>query len=447
MKKHNTISKLTAGIAMVLALGLSAALPASAALTGSPTKTSTAAITKQFQMPKGTILPAGIKFEFSIKSKSEDGSAPSAAMQAGDTKVSDTEGKSTITFAGTETGTTDAKDTTSYYKESAELFRNVKWTHPGVYEYEVTEIADTYAVNATPPPTEAMTYSKAVYTMFVYVIEKDGKYVIDYISAWKTIDDNGDEITDQVKVDPTPKDDRTDGKYSEMVFVNSYVKTNGPIDPPVDPPTPEDATLSVSKEVAGTYGDSTIYFPFSMTVTAPDLVKNPPAYKAAVVERDPADACKCIIVTSPSNYAGAIDADGYISFTSGAAPPSFNLKHGQFLAFINTPVGTIYEVKETGTALYTAKAKVTTNGVQGAQEEAIVGQDLMLPKASNTVYTDKLYVGEAKNSADFLNDRGTTTPTGISVDNLPFIVLIGLAAAGLAGFVVLKSRRNKQHDA
>ena len=448
-RKRNSTLKLMASIALVIVFCLSMALPSLAAPTDPAVPTSEAAITKLLQVPFGTSIPQTLSYDFVVTSVKEDDAAPTANMPVIGTELTATTGKVTIKFDGGQTLDSTVGDTTTWYRESPNLFADVNWPHAGVYEYKITETENTYTVNPTPPPTEVLGYSKAEYNVKVYVDLVNGKLEITHIGVLNIKDDQGENVDEeeQEKLDPTPGGGTKPGggqyNYSQMIFVNTYVKTNGG----TNPEEPGDWTLSISKAVAGDFSDPLIYFTFNLNLTAPSLIKGTPSYKAYVVEADSANPGKYKVVTSADNYAGYSTADGSITFTSESAL-TFNLKHGQYLVFIDTPVGTSYTVSETGTTGYLATASVVYNGTRGDKEEGISkGEGLVLPHASNTFYKDTLFVGEAANSADFINDRGTTTPTGISVENLPYIVLIGLALAGLTGFAAVKIRKGKRTQA
>ena len=433
-------------LALALALAVClAGVPASfAASTDPAVATDAAAITKVLQVPYGTAIPSTMSFSFTVTKKSVDGDTTLASTAP----TIGTAGVVTIPYGSGTTleGTTAGVST--YYKESANLFPStIVWPHAGVYEYEIAETG-TYTVNPTPPPTEVMTSSQAKYTVFVYVAANatTGVLEITHIGVLKTTTDGGTAIpgTSQEKEDPTPGGG-TDGTdtwdYSQLIFTNSYVKTNGG----TDPTDPDDWTLAVSKAVAGTYSDPNLYFGFTMTVTKPTLAAGT-TYTAFVVE--PTNVAGVYaVVTGSANYAGTIGVDGSITVTSGT-PFVFNLKHNEQLVFIDTPVGTSYTVAEpTGTAGYAPKAVVTYNGTPGAQEVKAAGASLTLPHASNSVYTSPLYVGEAANSAAFLNDRGTITPTGIDMNNLPYYVLLAAVALGGVFYIVVRSRRRAREEA
>jgi hypothetical protein len=60
--------------------------------------------------------------------------------------------------------------------------------------------------------------------------------------------------------------------------------------------------------------------------------------------------------------------------------------------------------------------------------------------------TGNHFLKEKIDRADFANKYKTVTPTGIAVNDLPYIVMIALAISGLAAFVALKSRQRAVTD-
>ena len=465
-KKFIKLYRLILISAVALSLMLSAAAPAFAtepplaAQTDRAAETDRAAITKLLQVPYGTAIPSAMSFAFEVAAVGVDGDPYDYSYDAGPPETETANmptvgtpgsdpgvGTVTILFGGAQTLEDTVDGISTYYLESANIFAGVAWTRAGVYEYEITENETaSYQAKASPPPTEVLTYSDAVYTVYVYVKESalvPGTYEITHIGVLRTVDDEGDPIAeeDQEKVDPTPGGG-TNGTdtwdYSQMTFTNSYYKTNGG----TDPEDPNDWTLAVSKKVEGDFADTSIYFNFSLTLTAPALVSGAPAYEAYVVEADTSASTGYVFAGSEDNYSGITDPGDPITFTSGS-PVSFKLKHGQSLVFTDTPVGTTYAVSETNVPTgYRAGAIVTYNGTPGAKELAgSAGADLFLPHSGNTYYKSALYVGEAANSAAFLNDRGTTTPAGISIAKLPYYVMIGVVILIIVCFAIVRSRK------
>jgi len=391
-------------------------------------------------MPVGTNTPAA-DFEFEIKAISVDGAPDNGTNMP---QIS----SKTISYTSAKNGTTTG-NVKSIPLESPDIFNGVTFPHAGSYVYEITEIKETNPDIDSNTDHDDLAYSNGKYTLTVLVKNKTapatGTY-IHAIAAVITTQDNNDQTVGD-KVDPTPKDPETSGIYSKMIFTNTYVKTNGPDDPEdPDPTKPSDSTLNVSKKVTGASGNLELYFNYTMEITVPSLVTEPKAYKAYVVDANGTIVSAADLETlNKAVVAGADKNDhSYIEFNNKQAV-TFSLKHGQKLVFIDTPVGTSYEVKETKAAGYVPNVSVVYNGglpnaTNGGTTEA----------TSNTVenidhgVTAKL-VGEAANSADFINDRKEVSITGLDFSDLPFIGMIVLAIGAVAAIVVSKIRKAKKN--
>lgn len=436
-------------IFLVFALALVmcyASIPSAMAAPGNATETSQAAIAKVLKVPYGTAIPANMTFKFEIAAQSLNGDnsndSKAKAMAGLDTTVV-VNGVASIIFDGNATKQIDkgtVAGITTWNYESAGLFVATQFPHAGIYEYTITETPDTYII--ADPLHEATVYSQAKYIVKVYVKDSASGLVITHIGAVKIVDDDGKDIPDseQTKVDPTP------GK-SEMAFTNKYEKTNGPTKP--EEPDPTKSTLDISKIVTGQFGSSTTYFNFSLTITLPGLIDKylKPYYTAFVVEKGIiVDPTKNVAATSTSLIGTTAGGLKYIRFdrvgTSLIASANFLLKDGQTLMFTDTPVGTSYTLTETGEVGYKTSAEVTWNGSSPATKvsEGDLAAGIVLP-SNNNIDIMMLYVGEAANRAVITNDAGDITPTGLDLNDLPFIGLIVLALISLVAFIVVKSRK------
>ncbi|MCL1897130.1 MAG: hypothetical protein FWG03_11395 [Clostridiales bacterium] len=445
-------TKLFAALAIALVLCLGCVAPAFAALDengalkGTEANPAQAAITKILQMPKGTATPTA-SFVFEVEAISVDGDETAGAVA-----TMPTIGDITLGFTAAKTGSTD-NGVKRVVAESPDIFADISkpFPHAGVYKYEITEKEKTNTAIDANKDHEDLTYSPAKYTLMVYVNNKTAPATGTYIYAigtYITVIDN-DEQEEGDKIDPTPLKPDVSGDYSKMIFTNTYVKTNGPTDPEKPDPT-KDSTLNVSKTVTGSFGNKELYFDFSLTVTAPSLVYDPtdltataPVYKAYVVDAD-----GTIVSTDDLldyNKVTAADEDdndnAYIEFISGAAK-TFSLKHGQKLVFIDTPVGTSYDVEETKAAgyipnvsvIYNGKTPVVTNNNKDDIDFGVTGE--LVGEATTN--------GKLANSADFINERKDVSLTGLSFSDLPFIGMIILAVGAIAAYIVAKSRKAKR---
>ncbi|MCL2299177.1 MAG: hypothetical protein FWC27_03405 [Firmicutes bacterium] len=434
-------SKIVFALVLTLALCLSGIVtvfaadpPSPVGTIGTATAPAQAAITKLLKTPVGTAIP-NAKFEFKVTSVTVDGKAADETnMPIIGTPVNG-EAAGIITlnpFAGNKTVQTE-NGIWTIPMESTDIFAGAmgKWTHAGVYVYTVEEIPNTYTIAPANAAHETMNYSPGVYTLNVYVKEgtgaNEGVYYIYLIGAMVTTkDDDSQDTTVKINVTPGGGDD-ANLEYSQMTFTNRYVHTNGG----PDPTDPHDATLTVSKKVEGPYGSKEFLFPFELTIHNPDITVDPPlkgSYKAYVVAGSQ-------IVTSTEN--GAETGENFIVFPSdGQSAKEFKLKDGQSLVFIDTPVGTTYDVREIGTTGYEAELRITSNGTE--QKPYIVG-----PTLGADVSADGRQVGELANAAAVINTRKDVTPTGLNLNDIPFIGLIALALSAVAFFAVIKIRRAK----
>jgi hypothetical protein len=115
------------------------------------------------------------------------------------------------------------------------------------------------------------------------------------------------------------------------------------------------------------------------------------------------------------------------------------LKHNERLSFIDLPTGAPFIVEESAVVDYTASYSLVVNGGLPVEVDNGVGnKSLSIPLS---------YLGEAENSVAFDNAYKEVIITGISVDNLPYIVLIAIAALALVGYVVIRTRRNADQEA
>jgi hypothetical protein len=129
----------------------------------------------------------------------------------------------------------------------------------------------------------------------------------------------------------------------------------------------------------------------------------------------------------------------YYTFTDGVAK-TVNLKAGEKLVFITLPVGTGWTAVDTlGSATpfssYTATGSVNGSAITGGGTAGVslsTGSQIVSATASNL--------------AAFINDYTSQPLTGIIINNLPYILLVLLAIAILAAYVVGRSRR-RRYDA
>ena len=389
-----------AGVSSALATGFD---PETGAVTGDEANPVQAAISKVLRLPVETDVPTAI-FNFIATPVSVDGDTNRAGPALNNLSVSYPDADAIV--EGPE------GNVLSLVVETGNIFQGVDFPHAGIYVYTVTEApGPNTAIDADP--NQQLTYSDAAYELTVFVKDRadgSGRFVY-ALGARITVAGEGQNAGD--KVDPTPGGDQAYYFFSQMTFVNDYVKTN-----PTDPEAGA-STLFVSKVVTGDFASREQMFDFSMTLTVPFILENPPAHYRAYL----------------------VDADGSVSDTyiqvSTTVPTTFSLKHGQRLLFFDTPVGTAYTVTETGTPNYFPSAVITTNGAAVGIPEDAMGAPLA---------TGERFVGEADNSAAFRNRRNSAPITGLDLNDLPFIVLIALGLGALVTFIVVKARKRARYS-
>jgi len=383
----------------------------------------TAAITKIFHMADGTVTPAET-FTFTFTMKEVNGVTTNLAG-----KMPPVSSKQVSYTAADTLAAVDGM--ISMPREAEDIFAGVDWPHAGVYIYTVKETEGSNAKIA---------YSKAEYDIHVYVAngENGGLYVAG-ISAYRIKNDEGTAET-PAKVDPTPGED-SEYPYSQIIFNNTYVNTSGG----GDPADPDNHALDINKTVTGTYGDKTKYFEFTLTMDKASTLDENVKYEAYVMAENEDGDLKN--VTSTKNYnplKNNATYGLYIEVTTGD-PIVIYLQHGQKLVFTNLHYGTSYIVTESADANYKASVTVVADG---NALTPLVNADFGQPRstAPNDTPAFKHVVGENENSASFTNLYKQIIPTGISVDNLPYILMIAVALGALAGYVIVKNRRDRKSE-
>jgi len=342
----------------------------------------------------------------------------------------------------------------------------IAWPKAGQYKYHLTEenagTSEMIADSEKDDYTDEMTYSAALYeiTVHVYNIDGDpdkGTYVA-FVTVIRLFDDEGTEDESGDKIDPTPGTSGNNHDYSQLQFTNIYTKKTGKDDPTKS----SDTVLEIGKKVMGDGSSVDKYFEFKINIINPMIGADPNAkYKAYVVEK--VNSVDTVVTAayngSTSTGNGTLAAAGpdghgnYIEFTPGETGKldqtgqTVYLKHGQRLVFLDLQVGASFEVKEEGTGLYKASYITSLNGgnpSSGGTTSSInaidFGVTLSIPSSQDPKVK---YIGEKANSVAFTNTTSKIdVPTGISVDDLPYIVIIGLTLVSLAAFVTIIARKN-----
>jgi len=394
-------------------------------------------LTKLLKVPVGTDIPK-LDFHFKVTPISVDGDTSTSKI--GSMPMIDGDNVVTISFDAGTTAAADDDGIMNLYQESGDLFGKLNgtdWPHTGIFVYEIEEDKDESGIDENTPH-EYATYSQAKYKVNVYVLQdEDHGYYVNAIGALVVAPDNANQGTN-TKVDPTPRGGIADS-HSKMIFTNTYVKTNGSYD--------DKTTLAISKAVDGEFSSNSVYFRFNLTLTAPAVpseASGNPVYHAYVIENngsfvnaDDLSNPAMNNVYPSSSIVTVANGNDYISFTP-TSQPLFSLKHGQKLVFFDTPVGTRYTVDEAATTAYEPSYTI----YHGSDEIVRGSAGISAPLSTG----DLRFIGEKGNTVAYTNKREMVTPTGLNLNDLPFIIMIALALLGIAGYIVVKSRKTKGYN-
>ena len=405
MKKTFLKKLVTASIAAVTALSVFRGVPtfaddndvATAKATGETS--AKVSINKVLNIAEGITTPeATFTFTFTPKTGTSSNGAPYETIDSSNGQITD----KNVSYSGTDvlaTGQTNIK------KETGDIFREVNYTHAGEYVYTVAEKQNVgwNVIQKNGSPIDFMTYDNRNYEMHVIVKNKTtgGTYISSVYFKQVSPSVNG-----KVK----PSESGTTYKYD--LFTNIYRKNAGKITDPNEPNPnkpnvskvdPNAKSLVIKKVVSGATADKSKDFTFKLTFT------------------------KASTETSQS-ITGKIGETSK-TFVYGQET-TITLRHDQSLVFDTIPAGTRYKLVETGSQGYKATASYNENGVIRNQTGT----------ASADFTQTSILVGEKTNDNTITNSLPNVTPTGLLIDNLPFILMIGL---GLAGFVVLSKKRRQ----
>lgn len=405
MKKTFLKKLVTASIAAVTALSVFRGVPtfaddndvATAKATGETS--AKVSINKVLNIAEGITTPeATFTFTFTPKTGTSSNGAPYET-------ISDSNGKIAAKNVVYSKSDLLQPNQTSIKKDTGNIFESVTYTHAGEYVYTVAETQNVgwAQILKNSVPIDSMTYDNRSYEMHVIVKNKTtgGTYISSVYFKQVSPSVNG-----KVK----PSESGTTYKYD--LFTNIYRKNAGKITDPNEPNPnkpnvskvdPNAKSLVIKKVVSGATADKSKDFTFKLTFT------------------------KASTETSQS-ITGKIGETSK-TFVYGQET-TITLRHDQSLVFDTIPAGTRYKLVETGSQGYTASAAYKENGASKNQAGTV----------STNFTQDSILIGEKPNDNTITNSLPDVTPTGLLIDNLPFILMIGL---GLAGFVVLSKKRRQ----
>lgn len=205
---------------------------------------------------------------------------------------------------------------------------------------------------------------------------------------------NGLEIASVTAEKNTPGSAKQN-KVSEIAFTNTYAKKS---------------RLTIEKQTEGDFADKTKAFNFTITFTKKSDNDN-------------------------TTYTGKLSSQD-VNFKAGEKT-SFSLADGDTLVFDSVPVGTRYVVEETASAGYIPSVTVTENGIPQPKKTA-ANENQGISSAPDQA-SDSL-VGERENKVVFENTSQGIVMTGVVMNNLPFILLVAVAAAALGILIFMKKK-------
>ena len=284
-----------------------------------------------------------------------------------------------ITLGGVTTDDTD--NTKSGYKTVK--FVPTTSTTPDIYEYELKEVV---------PTTEDSDIKYNTNGIVKYKV----KVRVENTSA-------GGQNTLEVKaITIAPITLNEDGtttvegtKTSSADFANSYTEDNA-------------GKLVLKKKISGTGSDKNDEFTFTVQFVAPSTAKEV-NYKYTKTDQDNVD-----------------ETPVETSITTNEV--TVTLKDDEFVTFENLPAGTIYTITETDDKGYDATS-ISGSGSVDTQNAK---------KVSGTL-TD----AEAGNAETYTNTKNSNPITGVIVNNMPYIALLGASGAGLVVLAASKKRSKK----
>lgn len=166
-------------------------------------------------------------------------------------------------------------------------------------------------------------------------------------------------------------------------------------------------SLAVTKTVTGNMGDRSKYFAINVTLTG----EAGKTYAASYT------------VTGGTKLVNGTD-DATTSTISIGTPATFYLKHGETFTISNLPYGVTYAVTEEN---YTAEED------GGYDTPAYTYSDAGTTKT----------VDSSSETVGITNNKGAIVDTGISLDSLPYILLLVISLTGAVVFIV-KRRSSRE---
>lgn len=305
----------------------------------------------------------------------------------------------TIAYTSNDKNDNDTtKDGKQLIKESTDALANVTWTEAGQY---------TYTVEETAGQTTDMVYSKASYLVSIFVKKTaTGGFEVENIQIKKIKNDDGNDANGQkTEYEPGEGTDSTKSK-NKFEFENDYNKKGGNDNPGggTDIKDEDKKGFALRKTITGNAPDVNAEFTFKFKLDKPKGSKA-------------ADTTYDYYIVNNQGTAGAKKTANYGQDVEGVI-----LKHNERIVFGEVLLGSKVTVDETKAGAYVGAIESTFNGTAGSLKTGVIGDEA------------------AGNFAEYKNTK--QTPTGLLIDNLPFLALVLVAGAGIFFFV--KNRKEEE---
>lgn len=355
-------------------------------------------VNKELDIAEGITTPtATFTFKFVPKEGQNSANVPYEKVTA----TNGTIPNRTVTYGA---GDTLPQGKTAIIKATDDIFAGVTYENAGEYVYTVSEEQTGWTALANNVDT--LTFDTKTYEMHVFVKNKS-QGTGTYISNVYFVDTTAGSTTAATAKKAGNAEPGTEGGskvYKYDLFKNKYTKKAGKTGDSPSSINPNANALTITKKVAGGLASKTKNFTFKLT------------FKVASTDET-------------GTYTGTKGSE-QIQFTKDVEK-EFTLHDGESLVFPDLPAGTKYTLKEEGTSGYTPSSAYKENGTlkngsTGTQSQAYTVADVL--------------IGEKENNNIVTNTLPEVTPTGLLIDNLPFIIMIGL---GLFGFILVAKRRRE----
>lgn len=427
-------------LAIAIAAAMAVALPVPA-MAASATSTGTSVqITKTLNIGQGITVPSET-FTFSFENVTtaeadelgETGSyiIPGSTQQGPGTypAIANT----TVAFDSSMRTVDGTDEALTFLSPVIDLADNsYNWAVPGLYIYSVKEVQGT---------TSGMTYDNTKYFLKVYVKNGASGNVVDSVAVY------GKEGTEWKKIDGAPTDvpeagtsghDDGSADYAgnQFLFTNTYTKL---VDhhPTNSNTTSEDvqtqafnpSAFKLTKDVVGNYANQAFGFDFQVQVHLPASYSGFSPIQAKV------NGYTANQIENVSTYS----IDQVVTITLNPDTPyTIYLHHGDSFEFVQLPAGSTVDVTEEPSGM---KYVPTYSGQWGGNYTTV---NTGSANKGDGLTSDTIVVGENGAYIQFTNtmNDNDVTATGIVINNLPYILMVVIAVAGIALYMVSKKRRN-----